>query len=185
MLTMASTQSKNGQSGNQNGFTSLEELETKIPCRFPTLVETSTTKENHFLSSEIDISKIDETIEFCTAHNISVVSLLRAAWAIVLRGYASTTEILFTSQSCDNIAEDTLIGAQLNPNQSLFDIIQHIHSSRNSFIPLSKEQRRYLLQPSPHGICNSEIRYISGRHDEQNDIAILENTLVSKYPYFK
>lgn len=179
MLTMTATQLKNGQTGNYSDSKSLEELETGPPCIFPTLVDASTTEQRDFLSFETDISKTEELMELSTRYNVSVASLIQATWAIVLGGYAGTTEVCFGFQNPESTSDGALVRAQLDLNQSLLETVRYMNSLENNIFPLNQKQRRRLLRPDGIGICNTELRYIPSRLKEGiNEFDLINNSLV-------
>lgn len=137
---------------------SMDELETCIPCRFPTLVGVEAKEPNGHLSLKTDIADYDTVVHFCAHHSIPVSNLLQAAWALVLGGYAGTTDICFGYRSLQSPANTTLFRVQLDLKWSLLETVRYVQSSKQCCVPLSPEQWLRLLQPGPNCISNSEVQ---------------------------
>jgi hypothetical protein len=176
---MSSSQVRNTLLGSSTASTVMEALETYPPCRFPSLVNAGTTAGQEQLSLETAIVDVDDIVNFCTSQNVSVASLIKAAWAVVLRGYTGTTSISFGIQGNAESDADTdiglmttsnasIFGATLDLSHSLLEMVRRVHSSEQcSTSAVNQDTWDCLVGPSTQRLCNSEIRLSLSQQDNQ------------------
>lgn len=169
---MSFPQTEDRGSHTRDAPVSMDELESCIPCKFPTLAEFETTPQKGYLSLETTIANNDIVADFCTRHSISVATLLQTTWAIVLGGYTGTTDVCFGVRNLQSPVQTTLFKIELNPSWSLLDTVHYVQSSEQCCARLSEIQWQRLLQPGPGCIANTEMRLELDQHDMlQHDLA--------------
>lgn len=178
---MSPEQSKGELTPQSTAPLSLEELESYNTCRFPALSHAKISHDNDFLSFDMVLARMDEILEFCKNHDISVTGLLQTAWSVILGGYTGSNGVIFITQDPKNVHSTALFEAQLDWTRSLLETAQHISSSEDRNIPLSRDQRQHVLQPGPGHVANTELRFDLDRSNGQaDDSEMVETPLVSQ-----
>lgn len=188
---MSSSQFQKTTLGGSKASQVVELLETYSPCRFPDLVNDGTAAGQEQLSLETVIADAGQIGNFCTNQNVSVASVLKAAWAVVLGGYAGTTSVTFGVQGYAEYDPDSdigpvttsrasLFGATLDLSQSLIETVRRVDSLEQcSTSSVSQDVWECLVGPSTQRLCNSEMHFSLNQHDDQEkEIELLETPSV-------
>lgn len=158
----------------------LDELESYNTCIFPTLSNARALEDNDMSSFDTVVACMEETLEFCNNHDVSVTSLLQAVWSIVLGGYTGSSGITFVINDAEKAHSTSLFGVQLDWTRSLLETVQHVHWSETSSISLSTDQRQRLLQSGPIHVTNTELRFDLNGSKIFEDVKPVEAPLVSR-----
>ena len=127
---------------------------TNLPC-----LDSRPGANSYWQSTEIPFRDVDLLHSFCTLYSVSSLSVLQAAWALVLQCYVGNPSVCFacrvfeggsgTGKSLLPEVKDGICKAEVQGNAPTIELVSSVRTIKHSSRPHSLGTRSFSSQQSP------------------------------------